>query len=262
MRIHLFEFEDLTWFPDFIRQGITDFIRYFLNLMNFYHPVYKIISDVLDITKENQILDLCSGGGGVILQLQKKLSKNHSKDVNIILSDLYPNIDAFKHIQARSGGMIDYISFPVNAASASTEYKCLRTVFSASHHFEPQVLKSVLADAVRNNAPIGIFDCGDKNIITMFGMIFVQPLLSIFITPFIKPFKFSRLIYTYILPLIPLCTIWDGVVTILRLYSPEELLKIAKSVDSENYTWKAGKLRNRVGINVAYLVGWKGEGKS
>lgn len=31
-RIHLFEFEDFSWFPGIIRTGGTDYLRYFLIL--------------------------------------------------------------------------------------------------------------------------------------------------------------------------------------------------------------------------------------
>jgi hypothetical protein len=40
------------------------------------------------------------------------------------------------------------------------------------------------------------------------------------------------------------------------LYKPEELLEIAKEVDSKNYFWKAGKVRNKFGIHVTYLIGY------
>jgi hypothetical protein len=77
-----------------------------------------------------------------------------------------------------------------------------------------------------------------------------------FFTPFFRPFRFSRLLFTYIIPVIPFCQIWDGIVSIIRLYKPEELLGIAKEVDSENYFWKAGKVKNKFGIRVTYLIGY------
>jgi len=75
-------------------------------------------------------------------------------------------------------------------------------------------------------------------------------------TPFFKPFRFSRLLYTYIIPIIPFCTIWDGIVSIIRLYKPSELLKIAREVDTENYFWEAGKKRSNFGLKVTYLIGY------
>jgi hypothetical protein len=40
------------------------------------------------------------------------------------------------------------------------------------------------------------------------------------------------------------------------LYKPAELLKIAYEVDSENYSWQAGKKRSNFGLSVTYLIGY------
>ena len=89
----------------------------------------------------------------------------------------------------------------------------------------------------------------------MFGILILHPLGMLLVTPFLKPFKFSRLFFTYLIPLIPLYTIWDGLVSILRLYSPKDLYKIANSIPNHNYTWRLGQVKNVLGIKVAYLIG-------
>jgi hypothetical protein len=100
-----------------------------------------------------------------------------------------------------------------------------------------------------------LFDGGDKNIFTILGIILFHPIAFLLCTPFFKPFKFSRIFFTYILPLIPITTVWDGCVSILRLYKPDELLSLAKEID-DNYIWKSGKVKNKFGMNVAYLIGY------
>ena len=68
---------------------------------------------------------------------------------------------------------------------------------------------------------------------------------QLLLTPFFRPFRLSRLVFTYLLPLIPLTTIWDGVVSILRLYSPAELLALARRADpTGRLRWQAGTLRH------------------
>jgi hypothetical protein len=56
-----------------------------------------------------------------------------------------------------------------------------------------------------------------------------------FFTPFFKPFRFSKLFFTFINPIIAICQIWDGIVSIIPLYKPDELLKITTEVDNETY---------------------------
>ena len=81
--------------------------------------------------------------------------------------------------------------------------------------------------------------------------------VQLLVTPFFRPFRLSTLVFTYVLPLIPLCTVWDGTVSLLRMYSPPELLALAARADpAGHYAWQAGKKRHWWGPQVTYLVGW------
>jgi hypothetical protein len=48
---------------------------------------------------------------------------------------------------------------------------------------------------------------------------------------------------------------WDGCVSILRLYKPQELLKIANGVSAGTYKWMAGKTKSKFGLHASYLIG-------
>jgi hypothetical protein len=255
MRIHLFEFEDLSWFPDVLRQGGTDYLRYLLNATDYYKPIIPIINESLKTSNSNTILDLCSGGGGNIEQIYNGLSVERGSDITIYLSDKFPNTNAFNFLKEKTGGKIDFKSVSVDAASVPADIKGFRTMFSAVHHFHPGTVKAILKNAVDNKTGIALFDGGDKNIFTILGIVFFHPIAFFLCTPFFKPFTFSRLFFTYLVPLIPITTIWDGCISILRLYHPEELLKIANQLNAPGYTWKAGKVKNKFGMRVGYLIG-------
>lgn len=256
MKRILFEFEDLSWFPAVIRDGGTDYLRYLLTAGNIYKPVTAFIIEGLEKTKAEQLIDLCSGGGGAIAQVQQNIKEQNGQDVRIILTDKFPNKNTFEFLRQRSHGKINYTGDNIDATNVPLSLKGFRTIFSGIHHFDKHTVKLVIKDAVDAKEGIGIFDGGDKNILVIIGIILLHPVAMLLFTPFFKPFRWSRLLFTYIIPLIPLYTIWDGVVSIIRLYRPAELLQLAKEVDDSNYIWKAGKVKNKLGINVAYLVGY------
>jgi len=129
-------------------------------------------------------------------------------------------------------------------------------MFSAYHHFKPDAAKAILKNAVDNNAGIAIFDGGNKDLLMILGIIIIHPIAFFFLTPFFKPFRFSRLLFTYLIPLIPLCTVWDGIVSILRLYTPKDLYQLTRHLDAEHYTWRSGKVKNKLGMKIAYLIGY------
>jgi len=256
MRIHLFEFEDLSWFPNIIRVGGTDYLRYLLIATDVYQPMLPLIKELLLQTNEKTIIDLCSGGGGFIEKIFEDLSLNSIQKTSFILTDKFPNYEAYKIIKARTGGQINFANQSVDAANVPDDLKGFRVMFSAIHHFKPKQVRNILQNAIDNNASIGIFDGYEKNIFAILSVIIFHPLAMLLFTPFFKPLSFSRLFFTYIIPLIPVYTVWDGCVSILRMYSSQDLLNMAESTSSNNYLWQAGTLKNKYGIHSTYLIGY------
>jgi hypothetical protein len=256
MTIRLFEFEDQRWLPAVIRDGMTDYLRFIFSKGNFYEPVDSLITELLQATGSDKIIDLCSGGGGAIAQVQENIDKKYSLRVPVVLTDLFPNKPAYEFIQQETRGQITFIGHPVNAANVTPSLKGIRTIFSAFHHFDEDTARQVIQDAVKANEGIGIFDGGDKNLLFALAIVILHPLAFFFLTPFFMPFKWSRLLFTYLIPVIPFCTIWDGVVSVLRLYQPRQLLALANTIANNHYSWRSGKIKNSYGMRITYLVGY------
>jgi len=256
LRDYLFEFEDLAWFPDTIRESMTDYLRYLITKVDFYRPIVPLIIEGMNKSNANQVIDLCSGGGGAIEQIQNELKQLSDAEISIILTDKYPNISAYEFLSAKTGGAISFVDTSVDAADVPLTLKGFRTIFSGFHHFDKSIAKAVLKNAVDAKSGIGIFDGGNKNILAILFILIVHPLAFFFFTPFFKPFRFSRIFFTYLIPIIPFCTVWDGVVSIIRLYKPDELLHIAREVEPDTYKWRSGKMKSKFGLNVTFLIGY------
>lgn len=257
MKFRGFEFEDQPWFPEIIRDYMTDYLRFLFRTFKLYQPVIPLLEEALLITKNNEILDLCSGSGGTMELIYNRLKISFSNEIKITLSDLYPSLLVYRRLYEQTGGGISYIEMPVDAVSVSTEIKGFRTLFSGFHHFEPLKAKAILENAIVGKSQIGIFDGGNKSIWMILAIIIMHPVMLFFCTPFIKPFRISRLLFTYLIPVIPFCAVWDGIVSIIRLYSPEEMLKMAKEADTDcHYNWISGKKKNKYGMSITYLIGY------
>lgn len=248
----LFGFEDFAWFPHTIRQNMTDYLYYFLKATDFYRPVTPLLYQALKACDTNQIVDLCSGSGGPTREIQHQLKTEFGFETQITLTDKFPNPLNRQHQR----NAITYAEFPVDATQVPENLKGFRTIFSGFHHFDPPTATRILKDATGQNVGIGIFDGGDKNLLTILGIILFHPVAFFLATPFFRPFWFSRLFFTYLVPIIPICTVWDGVVSILRLYRPEDLLQMAQNTGADHYIWHTGKATNRLGMRVAYLIGY------
>ena len=255
-RFHLVEFEDYKWFPNAIRDGITDYLRFFVSFFDLYKPVIPYIKEILEKSGYDTIIELGAGGGGGIEKVLRQLDKIYDSKIKVVLTDYFPNLEAFRLVKSRSGGRIDFFPEPVDASDVPENLNGVRTLFSAFHHFEPETAKAVLRDAVMKNSPIGVFDGAERKLKYIFAVI-ASTLLFIFLIPlFTKPIKLSRFFYTFIIPLIPLFALFDGIVSMLRMYTPEELLEMAKEVEHEKYEWKAGKEKHFGLAYVVYLIGY------
>lgn len=255
MKPSLFEFEDLPGFPAVIRQGMTDYLRFIFNTANLYKPITPILAQGLEKTNSRTVIDLCSGSGGPVEQIQKNLSENLKKDVWFVLTDKFPNLPAYKFFKKKTHGKISCSETGVDAMQVPANLNGFRTMFSGFHHFNTQQGQRVLKNAVEARQGLAIFDGGDKNIFIILAMLILHPLIFLFCTPFFRPFRLSNIIFTYLIPIIPFCTLWDGIVSITKLYSPKELLQMGKSAGPD-YHWRAGKTKNRFGMSIAYLIGY------
>ncbi|MFT2010089.1 class I SAM-dependent methyltransferase [Pontibacter sp. 13R65] len=261
-RLHLFELEDQPWFPHIIRQGMLDFLRFMISKLGAYEAAVPLLRELLAKTDKLHFTDLCSGAGGGMEVIREELSKQISQPVQVTLSDLYPNLQAYQYLQERSGGLINFIPEPVNATAVPPTVQGTRTIFSSFHHFRPAQAQAILQDAASNRVAIGVFEGASKSWWELAILWFVFPVIILLVTPFIRPFKFSRLFFTYIIPLIPLGIIWDGTVSLLRIYTPRMLEQMVANVHAPNYSWRAGKAGSKPGKYVIYLIGYPKEDKS
>ena len=78
-RLHLFEFEDLQWFPKTIRNYLTDFLQIVANLFDFYQGIIPILKKGIEKSPNNTIIDLASGGGGAWLKTVQHLESDFSR---------------------------------------------------------------------------------------------------------------------------------------------------------------------------------------
>ena len=61
-RIHSFEFEDLKWFPQLLRDYMTDYLQFSANTLDIYKSIVPIIQRGIDAAGNNTIIDIASGG--------------------------------------------------------------------------------------------------------------------------------------------------------------------------------------------------------
>ena len=258
-RIHLFEFTDLPWYPQTFRRIQTDYLQFAATLGSGHKNLIPLFKKAMQHTGTAEILDLCSGGTGPWIRLQEQL-RHAGIDVSIKLTDKFPDPESVQKWTESSREGIEYLSESIDATKVPPELKGMRTMFEGFHHFKPVQTRLILRDAIENKSAIGIFEASLKPPLG-FIILLLSPLITflsyLLVTPFITPRTFSRSFWTYLIPIVPLATCWDGVISLLRVYSVEELKELIDPLQDKDYTWEVGQASTGTPIFVfTYLLGY------
>lgn len=254
-RFHFIEIHEQRWCPRAIREGVTGFLQFSVERTRHYAAAVPRIRQALNRLGISRIVDLCSGAGGPWLNLCRELDEGDGEPVQVWLTDKCPDTAAYRRMGERSGGRIRFVEDSVDAANMPAGLDGFRTLFTSFHHFQPGEAVAILRNAVDNRQGIGVFEFTGRGPLALFFML-GSPTMVLLWTPFIRPFRWSRLFWTYLVPLIPLVTLFDSIVSCLRTYSPRELRRLVDGLDTEGYEWKVGQERAAFPpIPITYLIG-------
>ena len=253
-RHHLFEFEDLPWFPRFLRNYGTEFLQFVANKMDVYREIIPVLKKGLKKAGQKKIIDLASGGGGGWEKITPRL-KEEIPGLQITLTDFYPNINAYKKMLVLDKDVFKYVPESINALDVPQQLKGFRTQFLSFHHFKYDGAINILQNAVDARMPIAVFEIQERNMEHVLKNIF-SPFMVLLTAPFIKPFSIWRIFFTYLIPIVPLFILWDGVVSVLRTYTIKEMKQMTSELKNRtHYKWEIDKIKDGP-ITVLYLLGY------
>lgn len=262
-RIQLFEFEDFNWFPSWLRVCMTNLIVILQRMIGVPEVLAALIGNVLKRKNISQIVDLGSGSGGAMPDVMASLHKiEELKKVSLIMTDLYPSQEMLKKFNSNEPVDLKYHETSVDATNIATAPEGLKTMVNCFHHMPPKKAKEILASAQRANQPLLIYEMGENNIPLLIWWLLlpislvILIIMVLFMTPFVKPLTWRQIVFTYLIPIIPICYAWDGQASLPRMYTLNDLDVLLEGLGSENYTWEKGQAKKKNGKKVGtYLLG-------
>jgi hypothetical protein len=235
MRLHLFEFGDQPWLPRPFRDAMTLYLRAVYGTTQLPALWAAQIAAVLRQTADTSIVDLGSGAAGPIPLVAAELAKM-GHPVRVTLTDLQPN--------SRTGTPAPNITYwpaPVDARAVPAELSGLRTMFAFFHHLSPADAHRILADAAEKRRAICIFEGTSRSAPAIVSSLAI-PLIVLLLTPTIRPVSLFQLVFTYLIPVLPVLIFWDGLVSHLRTYTRDELASMYASLETPGYRWEVGSM--------------------
>lgn len=254
-RLSVGEIHDQPWCPAALRDTMTDFLQYSANQWEQYLPALPILCRFVERSRAERVVDLCSGGSGPWPRLSGALNGALGKELRIVLTDLYPNVAAFRGVCGSSGSVLDFHREPVDAGAIPKQLSGFRTLFTSFHHFDVRTGRAVLQSAVDAGEGIGVFEMTERSPAAILAML-ASPLFVLLHGITIRPFSWRRLIWTYLVPVVPLMVMLDGIASCLRSYTVRELDELTASLTGAQYHWEIGRIRGpRSPFPVTYAIG-------
>lgn len=224
-RKQIFQFSSQSWYPEFMKRLMYEFMTWFVNLVHAAKPFMPVIEEGLNHSDTNHIVHLDGKIGAEIETVQPYLKSGitlESQDVH-----------AFR-----------------------TESKGLYLSVNSFHQLPEKKAVHVLQKVVNARQPVVIVEGNNDSLWQVVGMFFFVPLSVILFAPFVRPFRWERLVFTYLIPILPIMTSIDGFLALFKLYNPNDLIELTKQVDAPDYYWRAAKDDNNRGGKIMYLIGY------
>lgn len=259
-RLHLFEWEDQPWFPRVLRDYITDHLRLSLEsrrIAEFHRVVATRLKMAMEQVETREIVDLCSGGGGPLLAVQRCLASELAFPVHVTFTDLYPNETAFRQREAEAEGRVRCRYDSVSAFDVPPDLRGIRTLFTAFHHFRPADARRILEDAVEKRTAVAVFEWTERTPLMISTMGLAAIIQALIFTPWARNLSVARLLLTYVIPIGPIIMAWDGTVSVLRTYTVQELQDMTTGLN-RGFSWDIQRIVVRTGLGpmrLTYLIG-------
>lgn len=254
-RIDTFESHELDWVPIELKTLFREILSWEQDMIGAYQAAAPIVTDWLAATRADGILDLCSGAGGPGLTLLRAVKAQGLKKIRMKLTDLYPATAVYERLAAENPGNISYEAERFDATNSHSDAEFpVRTLLSAFHHFSPQFAQKILVDAVKNSTGICIMDPFQRDWMHLLAVP-IGAAAGTAIYPLLKQRTALAFAACNLSPLMASMFLWDGLASVLRGYTPDELIRLTQIPECAAFRWESGTWQYPVGVPFPGLTG-------
>ena len=259
-RIQLFEFEDFSWFPDWMRTSMTNLIAVLHKMLGTKEVLANLLVKIKRKYPFKNVIDLGSGSGGIMPEVIQYINKQGNEPISLLLTDLYPNQEFINYINNQNLEHITYSKSSLDASKLAEAPKGLKTMVNSFHHMPPDKARQILKSAQDHRQPILIYEIAENKmpvlvwwLLLPISLILVF-VMALFMTPFCKPLNLRQVIFTYLIPIIPTCYAWDGQASLPRMYTFDDIEELLEGITDDSYKWEIETATKANGKKLGYYI--------
>lgn len=239
-RLHLFEFNDSAWAPRALRDTIVESLSRTLAWGHLLAGLVAPFEQFVARAGVDEVLDVAAGAAGPARILVEEIRRAGRKPPRFVLTDLQPQLAAWQAARAQFPEEIRFVPEPIDATAIphAVAGGRARIIINSFHHFSPELARSILRDAVANSAGVFIAEPWERNPLR-FGTFIPVGVLALLVNPFVTARdRLQKLLFTFASPVVVAVSLWDGLVSTMRVYSRDELeAMVAPLGDRFIWTW-------------------------
>jgi len=177
------------------------------------------------------------------------------KSVRFILSDLFPLAHEYRRFQKLSNGEIDFIDSPVDATKIQPAFNEWFLMAGSLHHFREKDLELIFQKFIDRMGILIMMENHNRTYAQAIKLLLILSIYSIFVSAFGRPFRFSKLLFGVIFPVVPLMILTDGIVSNFRSYRKVDLESILGNLsNADGYVIKANPVRYGIVFTGMYFI--------
>lgn len=221
------QFMNRRWYPDLLKNLMFEFMSWFVGIVGAAKPFMPLIEEAIEKSGSKTLINLKQNTGAGFETVRPYLPD----DISTLDIDFTPG-------------------------SFSADQDGIYVMINGFHQLNPGEARQILQTLAAQKKFTLILEGNNDSLRQIFGMTIIVPLTVILTAPFVKPFRFSRLIFSWVIPILPFITMIDGCLALLKLYNPDDLNELTGSLENgSGYNWQSGKADNGRGGKIIYLTG-------
>jgi len=83
---------------------------------------------------------------------------------------------------------------------------------------------------------------------------FIVAFMAIVLVPFVKPLNWKDIVFTWLIPVVPIFYAWDGQASMPRMYTFDDIRNYLLPEKIENYTWEIQQGVKKDGKKLGYYI--------
>ena len=208
------ELEDYSWFPEGLRRQQTEYIGWMVRAFRVYRNVPELMRKHFPPKALLQITDMGSRSGGPLPQLSRHAAFKESR---FLLTDLYPQA------QLSLPERCTYHPSPADARNYEPISGSSISFFNTFHHFSNEEQKAIIARHLSKGHCLLVAEILTPDIWCALRILLATTVSQVLLAPLVKPFRLSRLLFTWVIPINILTVTWDGLISVSK--SPGKQLR-------------------------------------